>query len=89
MVTKLQVLVREVYEQEEVNKVWCHIENGDEISDYSYNDKQEDEQKKYTRKEIKTGKIELLTTDNDPIYGQLFHEDDLDIKELILCHAPL
>jgi len=85
MVTKLQVLVREVYEQEEKEMKWNNIETGENIDSYDYKNLDSDEERaKFVRKEISTGKMELLTTDNDPIYGQLFHENDLDVKELIL-----
>ncbi len=85
MVKKLQVLVREVYEQEEVEKTWSHIETGETISDYAYSNDDGTIKKDYTRKEVKTGKMELLQAeDNDPVYGQVFDEMDLDVKDLIL-----
>jgi hypothetical protein len=86
MVKKIQILVREVYEQEETEKVWSHIKTGDTISDYDYrHDLPEGDTKEdYTRKETPTGKMELLTTDNDPIYGQVFSEEEFDIRDLIL-----
>lgn len=84
MVTKIQVLVREVYEQEETESIWVNSATQEKFDDYDYKNLDDDKKEGFVMTEVPTGKMELLTTENDPVYGQVFAEEDLDIKELIL-----
>lgn len=85
MIKKLQVMVKEVYEQEEIQRQWIHIETGEEMADYTYKNLDENDREKkedYVRKEIPTGKMERL--EGDDVYEQVFEVGDLDMKDLIL-----
>lgn len=84
MIKKLQVIVREVYEIEVMDDVIRQNKTGVEISEYDYEKLPKEEQENYTATPMSTGKSKIEVSDNDPVFGQIFTEGDLNVKELIL-----
>lgn len=84
MIKKLQVIVREVYEDEVMEDVIRQNKTGVLISEYDYNKLPKEEQENYIATPVSSGKSKIEISENDPIFGQIFSEEDLNVKELIL-----
>lgn len=84
MIKKLQVVIREVYEGEEMQEKIKHNVTGQEISSWDFGKLSTIDQAQYTFGQYPTGKSKVEIPENDPIYGQIFNEENLDIKDLIL-----
>ncbi len=84
MIKKIQVVVREVYESEEVDIVVANKKSGEKISDYDYRHLPEEEKENFTFNEFPNGKSKIEVSEGDPIFGQIFQDDDLNVKDLIL-----
>jgi len=84
MIKKLQVIVREVYESEVIEKEITHAKTLEVIDTWDFKKLNDSEKSEYSVREVPTGKVKLEVSEDDPIYGQVFTEGDLNVKELIL-----
>ena len=84
MIKKLQVLVREVYESEETEEIIAHKKTGEKISSWEFKQLSLEEKENYSFNDVGTSKSKIVVSEGDPVYGQVFSEQDLNVKELIL-----
>ena len=84
MIKKLQVIVREVYESEDFDEIVSHRDTGENISTYEFKNLPDEEKKGFVFERIPNGKAKVEISEGDPIFGQIFFENDLNIKDLIL-----
>ena len=84
MIKKIQVLVREVYESEVFETAIIHNETKEEIDKYDYKNLPEEKQKEYTYTQVSTGKSKIEERDGDPLFGQIFSQEAIDVRDLIL-----
>lgn len=84
MIKKLQVIVREVYEVELMEEKIKHNKTGEAIDSWDFKKLTTEEQANYTFGEYPTGKSKIEEREGDPVFGQVFQESDLNVKDLIL-----
>lgn len=81
MLTKLMVIVKEVYEEEGKNEVFSHKETGQVISVWDFNNSEKIQKDEYVRKVEPTGKM-IRQEKSEAEYEQVF--DKLSIPDLVL-----
>lgn len=83
MITKLMVIVKEIYEEEETETKYININTQKQIDTWDFERLLDEDQKQFVKQEIPTGRMERKEKE-EAEYAQTFELKDLKVPDLVL-----